>query len=59
MTKGKIIWAPVEFLKVLDNIKMNEGLHSKAEAMKKCAEYAELGKMAKEYEHIRKLKGVL
>jgi hypothetical protein len=57
--KGKVIWAPVEFLRVLNGIKSNEGLHSETEAMRKCAEYAEMGKISKEYEQIRKLKGIL
>jgi hypothetical protein len=57
--KGRTVWAPVEFLRVLNGIKSNEGLYSEREAMLKCAEYAEMGKISREYEQIRKLKGIL
>ena len=59
MIKGKIIWAPVEFLKILDKVKLDEQIRSRAEAMKRCADYVDIGKTAKEIEKIKKIRGVL
>lgn len=45
--KGKVLYVPYEFNLEIKNIMAEDGIHSKAEAMKKAADYSLLGREAK------------